>query len=285
MKKIFTLLGVLAMSFYGHAQVTIAQIYGGGGNSGATYKLDYVVLFNKTATPVNLNGWSLQYGSATSTTNWSGKVSFTTGTIQPYSYFLVSLQGGANGASLPTVDYDATTAGGFNAATANGKIALMNNTTTINGISPTGAVDFVGFGTANGYEGGAAAPAPSVTNAIFRINGGCTDTNVNGSDFISAAAAPKNSASSINDCSTLGTSDLINLKNIFLKNTMVDNTLSFQAKGNASVKVYNANGQLVKSATISAQNANVDVASLPKGNYVVTAELNGEKISQKVIKK
>lgn len=85
--------------------------------------------------------------------------------------------------------------------------------------------------------------------------------------------------------SVLATKDVIKSKNIFLKNTMVDNTLSFQAKGNASVKVYNANGQLVKSATISAQNANVDVASLPKGNYVVTAELNGEKISQKVIKK
>lgn len=85
--------------------------------------------------------------------------------------------------------------------------------------------------------------------------------------------------------SVLATKDVIKSKNIFLKNTMVDNTLSFQAKGNASVKVYNANGQLVKSATISAQNSNVDVASLPKGNYVVTAELNGEKISQKVIKK
>lgn len=85
--------------------------------------------------------------------------------------------------------------------------------------------------------------------------------------------------------SVLATTDVIKSKNIFLKNTMVDNTLSFQAKGNASVKVYNANGQLVKSAAISAQNANVDVASLPKGNYVVTAELNGEKVSQKVIKK
>ena len=85
--------------------------------------------------------------------------------------------------------------------------------------------------------------------------------------------------------SVLATTDVIKSKNIFLKNSMVDNTLSFQTKGNASVKVYNANGQLVKSATISAQNANVDVASLPKGNYVVTAELNGEKISQKVIKK
>ena len=85
--------------------------------------------------------------------------------------------------------------------------------------------------------------------------------------------------------SVLATKDVIKSKNIFLKNTMVDNTLSFQTKGNASVKVYNANGQLVKSAAISAQNANVDVASLPKGNYVVTAELNGEKVSQKVIKK
>lgn len=84
---------------------------------------------------------------------------------------------------------------------------------------------------------------------------------------------------------SLGIKDLNKTKNIFLKNTMVDNTLSFQTKGNASVKVYNANGQLVKSAIISAQNANVNVANLPKGNYVVTAELNGETVSQKILKK
>ena len=85
--------------------------------------------------------------------------------------------------------------------------------------------------------------------------------------------------------STLSVGDISKSKNIFLKNTMVDNTLSFQTKGNASVKVYNANGQLVKSATISAQNANVNVANLPKGNYVVTAELDGETVSQKILKK
>ena len=85
--------------------------------------------------------------------------------------------------------------------------------------------------------------------------------------------------------SVLATTDVIKSKNIFLKNTMVDNTLSFQTKGNASVKVYNANGQLVKTANVSAQNANVNVANLPKGNYVVTAELNGETVSQKILKK
>ena len=85
--------------------------------------------------------------------------------------------------------------------------------------------------------------------------------------------------------STLSVGDTSKTKNIFLKNTIVDNTLSFQAKGNATVKVYNVNGQLVKSATITTSNSTVDVSSLPKGNYVVTAELNGEKVSQKVVKK
>jgi hypothetical protein len=84
---------------------------------------------------------------------------------------------------------------------------------------------------------------------------------------------------------TLSVGDITKTKNIFLKNTMVDNTLSFQTKGNATVKVYNMNGQLVKSSVISVSNSTVDVASLPKGNYVVTSELNGEKVSQKVIKK
>ena len=63
------------------------------------------------------------------------------------------------------------------------------------------------------------------------------------------------------------------------------NTFSATSQFNAFSCGDNTNGQLVKSATISAQNANVDVASLSKGNYVVTAELNWEKISQKVIKK
>ena len=83
----------------------------------------------------------------------------------------------------------------------------------------------------------------------------------------------------------LGTIDNIKEKNIFLKNTMVDNTLSFQTKGNASVKVYNANGQLVKTANVSAQKKKEKKNNLPKGNYVVTAELNGETVSQKILKK
>lgn len=144
-------------------------------------------------------------------------------------------------------------------------------------------------GTAGLRNGNDPAYRTALSNIItgLNINAGQTfwirfvDVNVSGTDDGLAiddfSLTPKNS--------TLSVGDVIKSKNIFLKNTMVDNTLSFQTKGNASVKVYNANGQLVKSATISAQNANVNVANLPKGNYVVTAELDGETVSQKILKK
>ena len=169
-----------------------------------------------------------------------------------------------------STDATSLTTGTWTAVTA-----LLYETTNL-----TGTV-----GTRNGND---AAYRTSLSNTITGINiaTGQTfwirfvDVNVSGTDDGLAiddfSLTPKNS--------TLSAIDVLKSKNIFLKNTMVDNTLSFQTKGNASVKVYNANGQLVKSATISAQNANVNVANLPKGNYVVTAELNGETVSQKIVK-
>src|SRR5688572_13082938 len=46
------------------AQVVVSQVYGGGGNSGATLKSDFIELRNNGATAVNLAGWSVQYASA-----------------------------------------------------------------------------------------------------------------------------------------------------------------------------------------------------------------------------
>jgi len=44
--------------------IVISQVYGGGGNSGATYTNDFVELFNRGTTAVSLNGMSIQYASA-----------------------------------------------------------------------------------------------------------------------------------------------------------------------------------------------------------------------------
>src|SRR4029450_12353334 len=43
------------------SDVVISQIYGGGGNSNATYHNDYVELYNRGGSAVDLTGWSLQY--------------------------------------------------------------------------------------------------------------------------------------------------------------------------------------------------------------------------------
>ena len=43
--------------------IVISQVYGAGGNTGATLRNDYVELFNLSSSPVSLNGMSLQYAS------------------------------------------------------------------------------------------------------------------------------------------------------------------------------------------------------------------------------
>ncbi len=53
----------------GHAQsgssgIVISQLYGGGGNAGATLRNDFIELFNRGNAPVNVSGWSVQYASA-----------------------------------------------------------------------------------------------------------------------------------------------------------------------------------------------------------------------------
>ena len=47
--------------------VVISQVYGGGGNAGASFTHDFIELFNRGTTPVVLDGMSVQYASATGT--------------------------------------------------------------------------------------------------------------------------------------------------------------------------------------------------------------------------
>ena len=67
-----------------------------------------------------------------------------------------------------------------------------------------------------------------------------------------------------------------------VKNTVVGNTILFVAK--ADVQILNMNGQVVKTASVN-ENSSLEVSSLAKGMYVVTATVNGKAVSQKIIKK
>ena len=63
----FPILLLLAVTRGLAQDVVISQIYGGGGNAGATLRNDFVGIFNRGVATVDLTGWSVQYASATGT--------------------------------------------------------------------------------------------------------------------------------------------------------------------------------------------------------------------------
>lgn len=81
---------------------------------------------------------------------------------------------------------------------------------------------------------------------------------------------------------TMAVVDATKAKANLVKNTIVSNELIFGAA--AKVSVYNTAGQVVKTAEV-AENSRLDVSALPKGTYVVTGLVNGQAVSQKVVKK
>src|SRR3954452_11218992 len=50
------------------APVVINEVYGGGGNSGATYTNDFVELYNAGSSAADLSTWSVQYAATAGTT-------------------------------------------------------------------------------------------------------------------------------------------------------------------------------------------------------------------------
>lgn len=193
------LTGVLA-AFAQPAPVVISQIYGGGGNINTQLKNDFVELFNRSATPISLEGWSVQYASSTGVTY---QVTPLHGSVAAYSYYLVHESSGGGGTiDLPTPDAIGTIA--MQQSTA--KVALANTTTALAGVvalPDLRVVDYVGYGSAASVaEGGAPTASLNASNAAFRVNEGCVDTDNNANDFSIGPPYPRNSASPQNVCTS-----------------------------------------------------------------------------------
>jgi len=184
------------------SDMVVSQVYAGGGNSGATYANDFVELFNRGSSAVDVSTWSIQYASA-SGTSW--QVTPLAGSVQPGKYLLVQLASAAAvGATLPTPDVTGTT----NLANTGGKVALVRGTTALTCGAAAGScssvalvADLLGYGSATDYEGSGAAAGLSNTTGVARNNGGCTDTDVNDADFTGGTPAARNSATAAAPCS------------------------------------------------------------------------------------
>lgn len=286
MKKIFTVLGVVAVAAFANAQIVINEVYGGGGNSGATYTHDFVELINKGTAPVTLTGATLQYASSAGTFNTYQVLPSIS--LNPGQKFLIREASGTGGTTaLPTPDFVGSSLVNFNGTTNNAtegfamsgtnmKIVLASNTTQVTSPTDVNVLDFVGIGSANQFEGSGAAPVMSNTTSASRTNG--IDTNNNLSDFTTGSPTPENSTSG-----SLAISDLNKTKQNFVKNTFVtDEEITFGADVK-DVKIYTLTGQVVKTGSVKEGSA-LNVAELAKGNYIVTGTVNNQPVSQKILK-
>ena len=114
--------------------VVISQVYGGGGNAGATYTHDFVELFNRGTTTVDLAGWSIQYASATGTGNFGANYRTDHRAVRiPGAWSVPAGPGGEQcGGRSPAADArrDGRDADRHERAGA-GKVALVNTTTPL----------------------------------------------------------------------------------------------------------------------------------------------------------
>lgn len=171
--------------------IVISQVYGGGGNTGATFKQDFIELFNRGDATVDISGWAVQYGSSTAVAGvFSGTTTIPAGkTLAPGQYFLVQQAAGTGGTTdLPTPDVTGTIA----MSGTNGKVRVIDTA-----LSP---VDLVGYGSAVESE---TAAAPVLTNltADVRAAAGCTDTDNNSADFTAInPPTPRNTATALAPC-------------------------------------------------------------------------------------
>lgn len=192
------------------SSVVINRVYGAGGNAGALYNADFVELFNRGGSGVNITGWSLQYAAAATSGGFSlaNSVVPLAGVVPPGGYFLVQMgDAGANGAAIPTPDAVAVMS--FQGMAANaGRVALVEGVATPIGNDLSAVRDLLGYGaTAIIFEG--AGPAPDLSAALqgLRKADGCQDSNQNFHDFeaiANLALAPHNSGSPLTPCVPLG---------------------------------------------------------------------------------
>ncbi|HEY0956166.1 MAG TPA: ExeM/NucH family extracellular endonuclease [Roseateles sp.] len=160
------------------AAVVISQVYGGGGNAGATLKNDFIELFNNGSTTVNLGGWSVQYASSSGTT-WAA-TPLPAVNLLPGQYLLVQQAAGTGGTvSLPTPDATGTIGMGGSA----GKVALSNSTSVLSGGTPA-AQDLYSYSVGNN------------ATAALRDANGC------GTGFTNGTPNPRNMATALAPCST-----------------------------------------------------------------------------------
>lgn len=250
-------------------QVLITQLYGGGGNTGATYKSDFIELYNTTNTDINIGGYSLYYSAATSSaTNLKYDIPLNS-IIKANSYFLIKGGDGTGTQPAWNITFDATCT--LNMSGSAGKVILLKSNTAFTLSTPptideiinhVDFIDYVPFGTTAIPVWGTAMSANTASTTSARrkfVNGQYQYTKDIGNDFEIVTANPRNSlvttgTKSVND----------NLINVFAVEKML------YIKGieyNQEVEIYNTAGLKIYSTKLTSNS--IPLTNLSNGIYIV----------------
>ena len=267
MKKIFTIVSVaLAVSVSAQTNLFKGSDFNNWTDftDGVTAS-GYTVNAIATSSPTGGVGGSgaLLLGNNTGTTN---AYVFTSGTdfnIAGAKYITIKVKGTSGGVSFNLGEV------------GSGKTGVTYNVPA----GTTSDVTLTNSGSTNDYKGSINAAnwitikldlagVDIVSNKVFSLKIQKSSTNALYVDDIQSDAS-------------LAVIDTNKSKTTLVRNTKVNNEISFGEKAN--VKIYNVSGSLVKSASVE-KNTSLNVSSLPKGIYVVTGEVNGQSVSQKIVK-
>jgi uncharacterized protein len=172
------------------ADVVIAEVYGGGGNSGTTLTNDFVELGGIGA--ASLDGMSVQYlpGAPGASSRW--QVTPLSGAVAEGGRYLVAEAKGAGGTvELPAAD----ATGSIAMAATSGTVALVRGTDPLTCLTEADCAadprihDLVGYGTATVRE---LNPAPAASNTTSVARATLTDTDDNSRDFTAGEPTPVN---------------------------------------------------------------------------------------------
>ena len=265
MKKFYSLLAVVAMTTVMNAQATVAsslyeETFGSFGSASTTFTASTMSSYDKTGTTtleeedvtsLTFAGANAMYATSTATNMTSGHVWLNKNTT---GNFVVS--------NIPI--YNATKIKVTFSQAGVGNIDVYadfgNGETKVGGSTAAGAT----------IEIPAFATAGTTLNLKFQRQSNNNNLRIDNIKVI------------VTEIATMAVVDATKTKANLVKNTIVSNELIFGAA--AKVSVYNAAGQVVKTAEV-AENSKLDVSALAKGTYIVAGVVNGQTVSQKIIKK
>ena len=166
--------------------LVINEVYGGGGNSGATLTNDFIEVANRSGSAVSVDGWSVQYHAGGTTGSW--QTTALSGSIPAGGVYLVGEAQGAGG-SQPLPSPDAS--GSISMSATAGTVALVHDTAALtcsdSASCEAASTDLVGYGTAAISE---TSPATGASNTQSVGRTSQPDSDNNSADFTAGAPTP-----------------------------------------------------------------------------------------------